>query len=226
MGGLLVIIVGIFNIIQLFLVDKSDPKAVLLFAVYGIIFLVGGLIFFAVAIRGILNFKKLIINASSILLLMCAISNAIYLLTGNGGVDIIPLSLSVVNIILCLSTLPMTFTRYANLEDMDAREKVSYVSLILLRGSGLFHILQPLIYEFRLETIGMLVFGVLYILIALMLSSRKDANLIQLIGFILPIIGAILGTVLLFIYLTPYVIVFIIFDGIISPIRFYYIKTQ
>lgn len=225
-GGLLVLILGVTNIIQLFLLGTSDPKGVALYAIYGLLFLIGGGVFFVVCIKEILRLKKLIIATSSILLLMCPISNSIYLISENGGLDIILVSLSIINIIICVIALPLTFIRYADLEDMDTREKISHTSLILLRGSGFFHVLQPVLYGPTIETLGMLVFGIVYLLIAFILPRRKDGKLIQLIGFILPLVGAFLGIGLLFMSPTPYVIVFIIFDLIISPIRLYYIKTQ
>ena len=224
-GGLLVLILGVTNIIQVFLLGTSDPKGVALYGIYGLLFLIGGSVFFVVCIKEKLRAKMLIIATASILLIMCPISNSIYLLSENGGLNIILLSLSVINIILCVTALPLTFIRYVDLEEMDTRERISHISLILFRGSGFFHLLQPVLYDVSLETLGMLVLGTIYILIAFMLPRRKDAKPIQLIGFILPIIGASFGIVLLFIYLTPYVVVFIIFDLIIIPIRFYYIKT-
>lgn len=224
-GGLLVLILGITNIIQLFLLGTTDPKGVALYAIYGLIFLIGGGVFFVVCIKEKLRAKTLIIATASILLLMCPISNSIYLISENGGLDVILVSLSIINIIICVIALPLTFIRYTDLEDMDTREKISHTSLILFRGSGIFHLLQPGLYDVRLETLGLLVFGTIYLLIAFMLPRRKDAKPLQIIGFILPIIGASFGIVLLFIYLTPYVVVFIIFDLIIIPIRFYYIKT-
>lgn len=224
-GGLLVLILGVTNIIQLFLLGTSDPKGVALYAIYGLLFLIGGGVFFVLCIKEKLRAKMFIIATASILLTMCPISNSIYLISENGGVDVILLSLSIINIIICVIALPLTFIRYTDLEEMDVREKISHISLILFRGSGIFYLLQPVLYDVRLETLGMLVLGIVYLLIAFMLPRRKDAKSVQLIGFILPIIGASLGIVLLFLYLTPYVVVFIIFDLIIIPIRFYYINT-
>jgi hypothetical protein len=109
---------------------------------------------------------------------------------------------------------------------MDTRAKISYASLILLRGSGIFHLLQPAIYGVTLETLGMFGFGIIYLILSILLLLRKDVNLVQLLGVIIPIIGAVLGVGVLFISPIPYVPVFIIFDFIIAPIRFYYIKTK
>jgi len=227
-GGLLVLILGFTNIIQLLLVGASDPKGIALFGIYGLLFLIGGAAFFVVCIKEMTRPKLLLSATSNILLLMCPISNSIYLITEIGLLDPILVTLSVINIILCIIALPVSFIRYVDIENINTREKISHASLVLLRGSGIFHLLQPILYPVSLETLGMLVFGTIYLLISILLIRKKDVHLIQLSGFILPLIGAVLGIGLLF--MAPvnihYVIVFIIFDLIISPIRFYYIKTQ
>jgi len=225
-GGLLVTILGGTNAIQMFFVGAADLKAFFLFSVYGSLFLFGGFAFFLAVGLQKLGFKRLIINVASILLLMCAISNYIYLITLGGSAYIVVQGLSVVNIILCVSSLPMTFFRYAALENMDSREKLSFLSLVLLRGSGLFHLLQPFIYEPRFETDVMFLFGVMYLLIAFLLTRHKASKLAQQLGLLLPLVGGILGIGLLVLYPTPYVIVFIIFDVIIVVIRIYYLRTQ
>ncbi len=226
-GGLVVIILGVTHIIlAVLLAQLGYYRESIVPAVYGFIFLPGGLSFFMVSIKGKLSIKKLIINTSCILLLMGGLSNLIQLLTVNVGPQIFIQVLFLLHIVLCCITLPITFSRYVVIENLDRREKLSYFSIVLLRGSGIFHILQPVIYTPTLETQGMFVFGVLYLLITVFLIRRKERRVFQLIGFILPIIGAILGVGVLFMNPTPYVIVFIIFDVLISPIRLYYIKTQ
>ena len=227
-GGLLVLVLGVTNIIQLLLVGGSDPKGIALFLVYGLLFLIGGAAFFVVCIKEMTRPKLLLGATSNVLLLMCPISNAIYLIAEFGILDPTLVIISVINIILCIIALPLTFIRYVDLENMDTREKISHASLVLLRGSGIFHLLQPVLYPVSSETLGMLIFGTIYLLITILLTSRKEVHLIQLLGFVLPLVGAVLGIGLLF--MAPenihYVIVFIIFDLIISPIRLYYIKTQ
>jgi len=226
-GGLVVVILGITHIILAVLLGQLGYyRESIIPAVYGCIFLPGGLAFFAVSLKGKLRIKKLIINTSCILLLMGGISNLILLITMNIGPQPFIQILFLLHIVLCCLTLPITFLRYVVLENLDRREKLSYFSIVLLRGSGIFHILQPVIYTPTLETQGMFVFGVLYLLITVLLIRRKEKKGVQLIGFILPIIGLILGIGVLFMNPTPYVIVFVIFDVVISPIRLYYIKTH
>jgi hypothetical protein len=224
-GGLLSIVLGVTNLIQLLIIGTSDPKAVALFGIYGLLFLIGGPVFLVLCIKDMNRPMMLIGEASTILFLMCPISNFIYI-TENSGLDAVLLSLSIINSILCIIALPFSFIRHTNLEDMDRREKISHVSLVLLRGSGIFHLLQPLLYGGSLETLGMLIFGIIYLTISALLVRRKNVNRVQWLGLIIPIIGAVLGIGLLFMSPTPYVIVFIIFDLIISPIRLYYIKTE
>ncbi len=225
LGGLLAIVLGVTNLIQLLIIGSSDWIAVALSGTYGLLFLIGGVLFLVFIIKDMNSPMMLIGGASTILFLMCPISNFIYI-TETSGLDAVLVSLSIINIILCIIALPFSFIRHANLEDMDWREKISHVSLVLLRGSGIFHLLQPLLYGGSLETLGMLIFGIIYLTLSALLVRRKEVNLVQWLGLIIPIIGAVLGIGLLFMSPTPYVIVFIIFDLIICPIRLYYIKTQ
>ena len=226
-GGLVVVILGITHIIlAVLLAQVGYYRESIIPAVYGCIFLPGGLVFFAVSLKDKLRIKRLIINASCILLLMGGISNLILLITMNIGTQTFIQILFLLHIVLCGLTLPITFLGYVVLENLDKREKLSYFSIVLLRGSGIFHLLQPVIYTLTLETQGMFLFGVLYLLVTVFLIRRKESKGVQLIGFLLPIIGAILGMGVLFMNPTPYVIVFLIFDVIIIAIRLYYFKTR
>lgn len=108
-GGVLVILLGVVNGIFSFLAGESNLQGadlwayVIFFAVFGILLLVGGVVFLAVAGRGTVKRKKRLIKFLIFWDGMSAITMILFLIYGGVGSGL--LGLGIGSIILCLAII-------------------------------------------------------------------------------------------------------------------------
>ncbi|MHA1488222.1 MAG: hypothetical protein ACTSRI_00800 [Promethearchaeota archaeon] len=139
--------------------------------------------------------------------------------------------LIIIIIINCFS-FPIVFKKKTELDQMAANEKLSYLSIIIIRGLGLgllFNVLDWIGFsnEFNpLMIYYILVFGILYIFFGNKLYKQKEIIKIQIWALLMLILGLMLGIILCLLYPNPkFIVNTILFCGLI-PIRIYYIKKK
>jgi hypothetical protein len=121
--------------------------------------------------------------------------------------------------------VPSLFCYYISFTDMNRKEKLSFLSVVLLFIMGIMHILQ-IYYGVYLENIGLTIFGILYITFAVLLQSKNDIKMFNEVAILLLLIGAILDLVLFYyIVLNPFLIFFLTVDLIIVYLLFHINQT-
>lgn len=114
--------------------------------------------------------------------------------------------------------VPTLFYYYISFTNLNRKDKLSFLTVILLSIIGILHILQ-IYYEITLENIMQAIFGILYIEFALLLQFKDDRKEFQIAAIYLTIIGAIFGLFLFYFIFNPFLIFFVIIDIIIVYLR-------
>ncbi len=139
--------------------------------------------------------------------------------------------LIIIIIINCIS-FPIVFKKKTELDQMDANEKLSYLSIVIIRGLGLGLLFNALDWigfsnEFNpLMITYILTFGILYMFFGNKLYKQKDIIKIQIGALLTLILGLMLGIILYLFYPNPKFIVNTILSCGLIPIRFYYVKKK
>jgi len=116
--------------------------------------------------------------------------------------------------------VPCCFYSHIKISNFDNNEILNFLSICLLLITGILHALQVNIYGTSFEILGQMAFGFVYIALSILIWLIGDKKIISILGFILPLIGGILGLAVLFIFPTPFLVVFEIIDLVVIIIRF------
>lgn len=120
--------------------------------------------------------------------------------------------------------VPSLFLYYISFTEMDKKNKLSFLSIVMFFITALIHILQ-LYYGVNLENIGQAIFGFIYIGIGILLWAKDEIKLVHILAIGIPIIGGILGLILFFFTFSPFLIFFLIVDIIIVYLRIHIYRT-
>lgn len=89
------------------------------------------------------------------------------------------------------------------------------ISAGLLMLTGILHIIAPIVLGSSMETMGMVLFGVIYFALGVLLLIKGDKNWVLLFSIICPFIGMIAGTTILLTSFSFYLLFMVILDPII-----------
>ncbi len=107
---------------------------------------------------------------------------------------------------------------------METQEKINLISVILLVLTGILHLIAPLIYGMTFEGMGMLLFGIIYACLGILVQLKSENKIIGILSIIFPLIGAIIGTILLILSFNAFLLFLVILDPIIIVLRIYIYK--
>ena len=107
---------------------------------------------------------------------------------------------------------------------METNDKINLLSVLLLLLTGILHLISPLIYGTKFDTTGLIIFGIIYTLLGILVQIKKENKIIGILSFICPIIGVILGTIVLFPVLDAFLLFLLLLDPIIIILRIYMYK--
>jgi len=128
------------------------------------------------------------------------------------------------HLVVDIIVVPSLFIYYISFTQMDRKNRLSFLTIVMLFISGVIHILQ-VYYGFNIQNIGQALFGVIYIGIGILLWTKEDIKKVHVIAIDVPIIGGILGLILFFFTFSPFLIFFLILDIIIVYLRINIYKT-
>ena len=124
------------------------------------------------------------------------------------------------------------FIKKIQLDQMDNDDKLSYFTIVILRGLGLgllFNVLAWIGISGDLNPIMItyiLIFGTLNTIFGEQLYSKNDVKKIQMRALIVLILGLVFETILVSFFPNPKSLVDIILYSVIIPVRIYYIKKK
>ena len=107
---------------------------------------------------------------------------------------------------------------------METNDKINLLSVLLLLLTGILHLISPLIYGTKFDTTGPFIFGIIYTLLGILVQIKKENKIIGILSIICPIIGVILGTIVLLPVLDAFLIFLLLLDPIIIILRIYMYK--
>lgn len=236
--------------------DKKVLMAVILMFISGILHAIGGILsiglitlvvtflifsgfFFLLGLRMIIIMRYDTLDRTKRIIIFCttiSFLNFITILTH--GLTAIPgdriylYIFMIIFIIIDLINFPISFIRKIELDQMDFNDKLSYFTIVIIKGLGLgllFNVLAwiGIISDLNLYMIMyILVFGTLNMIYGELLYTKKEEKKIQNWTIIILVLGLIFETTLIFFFPNAKSLVDIILLGIIIPIRIYYIKKK
>ena len=107
---------------------------------------------------------------------------------------------------------------------METNDKINLLSVIIFLFMGVLHLISPLIYGTKFDTTGLIVFGIIYTLLGILVQIKKENKIIGILSILCPIIGVILGIILLLPVLDAFLVILLLLDPIIIILRIYMYK--
>lgn len=107
---------------------------------------------------------------------------------------------------------------------METNDKINLLSVLILLLMGILHLISPLIYGTAFDTTGLVVFGIIYTVLGILVQIKSENKIIGILSIICPIIGVILGTIVLLPVLDAFLIFLLLLDPIIIILRIYMYK--
>jgi len=107
---------------------------------------------------------------------------------------------------------------------METDDKINLLSVLLLLLTGILHLISPLIYGTKFDTTGLIIFGIIYTLLGILVQIKKENKIIGILSILCPIIGVILGTIVLLPVLDAFLVFVLLLDLIIIILRIYMYK--
>lgn len=135
-------------------------------------------------------------------------------------------------IIIDLICFIIFFIKKTKLDKMDSREKLSFFSIIVIKGLGIGLLVNVLAWIGLTNDLNpfmityILIFGTLNTIYGEVLYRRKEDKKIQTRALIVLILGLIFETILCLFFTNAKSIADIILYLLIIPIRFYYIRSK
>jgi len=135
-------------------------------------------------------------------------------------------------IVIDLISFPIFFIKKTELDRMDMDEKLSYFSIIIIRGLGLGLLFNSLAWigltndlnSYMLSYI--FIFGTLNMIFGQLLYSKKEEKETQMRAVVLLTLGLFFGLILCIFFFNAKSLVNIILYAIVITIRIYYIKKK
>lgn len=124
------------------------------------------------------------------------------------------------------------FIKKIQLDQMDKDDKLSYFTIVIIRGLGLgllFNVLTWIGISGDLNPIMItyiLIFGTLNTIFGEQLYKKKEVRKIQMRALLVLILGLVFETILCYLFPNPKFFVDIILYSVIIPVRIYYIKSK
>ncbi|MBD3213605.1 MAG: hypothetical protein GF311_13435 [Candidatus Lokiarchaeota archaeon] len=138
----------------------------------------------------------------------------------------------IIQIIFNIINFPILFKKKIGLDDMVFDEKLSYFSIVVIRGLGFnftFNILAwigwPMEPVYPM-IIYLLIFGILNLMLSGLLYNKSREKNLQLSAILILLTGMIIGIGLFYFYPSPKIIICTILYLIIIPIRIYYFNNN
>lgn len=131
--------------------------------------------------------------------------------------------------LICFVTF---FIKKTELDQMDSHDKVSFFSIVVIKGLGLGLLFNVLAWIGLINDVNpfmiayILVFGTLNMILGELLYRRKEDKRIQTRALIILILGLTFEAILCFFFTNAKSITDIILYIVIIPIRFYYIRNK
>lgn len=98
-------------------------------------------------------------------------------------------------------------------------ENIKFGSVLLLLLSGFLHAISPIFYGNVYGAQGLFVYGLIYIVVGILASIRKNSKIIGILSIFFPTLGVILLLPILLPILDAYIIFLKVLDVIIVIIR-------
>ena len=231
MAGILMFISGILHVIGSIL-SIGLITLVVTFLIFSGFFLLLGLRIIKIIRYDLLDRTKRIIIFCTTISFLNFITILTHGLTATPGDRIYLYVFVIIFIIIDLINFPIFFIRKIELDQMDFNDKLSYFTIVIIKGLGLgllFNVLAwiGVISDLNLYMIMyILVFGTLNMIYGELLYAKKEEKKIQNRAIIILVLGLIFETTLIFFFPNAKSLVDIILLGIIIPIRIYYIKKK
>jgi len=230
-SGYLMFISGILHLIAVILA-RGLLEIAATALVFGIFFLILGLIIIIrVRNKQLDETRKIIIWNTTITLLNC-ITILTHIITRTPEERIIVYIVLILIIIIDLICLPTFFIKKTELDRMDRIDKLSFFSIVVIKGLGLGLLFNVLAWIGLINDVNpfmiiyILVFGTLNTIYGELLYRRKEDKKIQNRALIVLILGLIIEAILCIFFVNAKSIVDIILYMVLIPIRFYYIKNK
>jgi len=229
-SGFLIFISGITHIIVGFLALENLTICITSI-IYCVFFVSIGLALIITIKRGMFNEKNRIIVFGIVVTLLNGFANIILLITENVNQKTLIYGFLVWHVCISFTIFPIIFYVKTELDKMNNSEKISFFSIILVKGLGLNYTFQVLRWIGIVNQAGpnylmisyCLIFGIINSIIGELLYRRKDKSPIQILSIIILLCCGIVGIILWFNFPEPNLLLFLCFHLIILPIRFYYL---
>lgn len=140
--------------------------------------------------------------------------------------------LLIIPIVINIINFPILFKKKIELNQMAFDEKLSYFSIVVIRGLGFsfsFNILAWIGFPINPNypfIIYLLIFGILNLFLSGALYNKSQEKKIHILAFIILLVGMTIGIGLFFVDSNPKTIVWSILYFIVIPIRFYYFNKN
>lgn len=229
-SGFFIFISGITHLIVCFLA-LENLTIYITSLIYGIFLVFIGLALIITLRIGRFNEKNRVIVFCIVVMLLNGFANLVLLITENVGHRILIYGFLVWHVCISFSIFPIIFYVKTDLDKMNNSEKISFFSIILVKGLGLNYTFQVLRWIGLENQAGpnyfmisyCLIFGIINSIIGELLYRRKDKIPIQILSIIIIICCGIIGVILWFSFPEPSLILFLFFHLVILPIRIYYL---
>ena len=229
-AGFFIFISGITHIVVGFLA-LENITIFLTSIIYSVFLVFLGLALIITLKRGSFNEKNRIIIFCLVVILLNGFANIVLLITENIGQNILISGFFIWHVCISFTIFPIIFYVKTELDKMNNSEKISFFSIILVKGLGLNYTFQVLRWIGIVNQAGpnylmisyCLIFGITNSIIGELLYRRKDKTPIQILSIIILICCGIIGLILWFNFPEPNLLLFLCFHLIILPIRFYYL---
>lgn len=227
-AGIVLILSGVTHIIEgLASVGLTEISVTAL--IYGVFFLLLGLLLPKIKVRGDFDANKRIFVFINVISFLNACTNMVQLIFADVEQRYFLYGFMIWHIIAAIIIFRILFKIKTTLEQMDSTEKKSYFSILLVKGLGLNYLFQMLAWLVPLNSamvLYFLIFGTINSIIGELLSSSGENKKVQILGIVIPIISGTICIVLVFYYFVPNLILFAIFHIIVIIIRIAYLKKK
>ncbi len=231
MAGRLMVVSGIIHAIGSIL-SIGFPTIFVTLLIFSVLILLLGFRMIKVLRYDMLDRTKRIIIFCTTISFLNFITLLTHLLTATPGDRVYLYVFMIIFIIIDLINFPIFFIRKIELDRMDFDDKLSYFTIVIIKGLGLgllFNVLAwiGIISDLNLYMIiYILVFGTLNMIYGELLYTKKEEKKIQNRVIIILVFGLIFETILIFFFPNVKSLVDIILLGVIIPIRIYYVKKK
>ncbi len=231
MAGILMFISGILHAI-VGILSIGLITLVVTFLIFSGFFLLLGLRMIKIMGYDMLDRTKRIIIFCTTISFLNFITILTHMFTATPGDRVYLYVFMIIFIIIDLINFPIFFIRKIELDQMDFNDKLSYFTIVIIKGLGLgllFNVLAwiGIISDLNLYMIiYILVFGTLNMIYGELLYTKKEEKKIQNRAIFILVLGLIFETTLIFFFPNAKSLVDIILLGVVIPIRIYYVKKK